>query len=86
MKAKSGEVEIAAKLDFTQIYVSDNVKTLKLDGAKSKVTLSDRRSPEHRPAKKPPGTPGGFFLGAGFGYFAALAGFFSALVLTLPGL
>ena len=39
VEAKIGDVEIVAKPDVIQIYVSDHGKPLKLDGASAKVVL-----------------------------------------------
>lgn len=39
METKAGDVEIVAKSDSLQIYISDHGKPMKLDGAKAKVTL-----------------------------------------------
>ena len=39
VETKAGDVEIVAKPDMIQIYVSDHGKAVKLDGAKAKVTL-----------------------------------------------
>jgi hypothetical protein len=36
---KAADLEIVAKPDMIQIYVSDHGKAMKLDGAKAKVTL-----------------------------------------------
>jgi hypothetical protein len=62
VETKAGDVEIVAKPDMIQIYVSDHGKAVKLDGAKAKVTLlNGPRKPRptcHRPAtsSKPKGT------------------------------
>jgi hypothetical protein len=39
VETKVGDVEIVAKPDAIQIYVSDHGKVVKLDGGKAKVTL-----------------------------------------------
>lgn len=39
VETKAGDLEIVAKPDTIQIYVSDHGKAMKLDGAKAKVTL-----------------------------------------------
>ena len=39
VETKAGDVEIVAKPDRIQIYISDHGKVMKLDGAKAKVTL-----------------------------------------------
>lgn len=39
VETKVGDLEIVAKPDALQIYVSDHGKPMKLDGAKAKVTL-----------------------------------------------
>ena len=39
VETKAGDIEIVAKPDMIQIYVSDHGKAIKLDGAKAKVTL-----------------------------------------------
>lgn len=39
VETKAGDLEIVAKPDAIQIYVSDHGKPAKLDGAKAKVTL-----------------------------------------------
>lgn len=39
VETKAGDLEIVAKPDMIQIYVSDHGKAMKLDGAKAKVTL-----------------------------------------------
>ena len=39
IETKAGDVEVVAKPDVIQIYVSDHGKEVKLDGAKAKVTL-----------------------------------------------
>jgi hypothetical protein len=39
VETKAGDLEIVAKPDAIQIYVSDHGKAVKLDGAKAKVTL-----------------------------------------------
>ena len=39
IETKVGDVEIVAKPESIQIYVSDHGKEMKLDGAKAKVTL-----------------------------------------------
>ena len=36
---KAGDLEIVAKPDSIQIYITDHGKAMKLDGAKAKVTL-----------------------------------------------
>jgi hypothetical protein len=39
VETKAGDLEIVAKPDTLQIYVSDHGKAVKLEGAKAKVTL-----------------------------------------------
>jgi hypothetical protein len=39
VETKAGDVEIVAKPDLLQIYISDHGKPMKLDGAKAKITL-----------------------------------------------
>lgn len=39
VETKAGDVEIVAKPDSIQIYITDHSKAVKLDGAKAKVTL-----------------------------------------------
>ena len=39
VEAKAGDLEIVAKPDSIQIYITDHGKAMKLDGAKAKVTL-----------------------------------------------
>ncbi len=39
VETKAGDLEIVAKPDTLQIYISDHGKTVKLEGAKAKVTL-----------------------------------------------
>jgi hypothetical protein len=39
VETKAGDLEIVAKPETIQIYVSDHGKAMKLDGAKAKVTL-----------------------------------------------
>ena len=39
VETKAGDLDIVAKPDAIQIYVSDHGKAVKLDGAKAKVTL-----------------------------------------------
>lgn len=39
VETKAGDLEIVAKTDVIQVYVSDHGKAVKLDGAKAKVTL-----------------------------------------------
>lgn len=39
VETKAGDMEIVAKPDSIQIYITDHGKALKLDGAKAKVTL-----------------------------------------------
>ena len=39
VETKAGDVEIVAKPDNIQIYITDHGKAMKLDGAKAKVTL-----------------------------------------------
>ena len=39
VETKAGDLEIVAKPDTLQIYISDHGKAVKLEGAKAKVTL-----------------------------------------------
>ena len=39
VETKAGDMEIVAKSDSIQIYITDHGKAMKLDGAKAKVTL-----------------------------------------------
>ena len=39
VETKAGDIEIVAKPDRIQIYVTDHGKPMKIDGAKAKVTL-----------------------------------------------
>ena len=39
VETKAGDMEIVAKPDVMQIYISDHGKAVKLEGAKAKVTL-----------------------------------------------
>ena len=39
VETKAGDIEIVAKPDSLQIYITDHGKARKLDGAKAKVTL-----------------------------------------------
>jgi hypothetical protein len=39
VETKAGDVEIVAKPESIQIYITDHGKAMKLDGAKAKVTL-----------------------------------------------
>lgn len=39
VETKAGDLEIVAKSDLLQIFISDHGKTVSLDGAKAKVTL-----------------------------------------------
>jgi hypothetical protein len=39
VETKVGDIEIVAKPDSIQIYITDHGKAMKLDGAKAKVTL-----------------------------------------------
>lgn len=39
VETKAGDMEIVAKPDSIQIYITDHGKPMKLDGAKAKVTL-----------------------------------------------
>ncbi len=39
VETKAGDVEIVAKPDSIQIYITDHGKAMKLDGAKARVTL-----------------------------------------------
>ncbi|MDI1268054.1 MAG: hypothetical protein PSV40_02990 [Polaromonas sp.] len=39
VETKAGDLEIVAKPDVLQIYISDHGKPMRLDGAKAKVTL-----------------------------------------------
>lgn len=39
VETKAGDLEIVAKPEMLQIYVSDHGKPMKLDGAKAKITL-----------------------------------------------
>ena len=39
VETKAGDIEIVAKPDSIQIYITDHGKAMKLDGAKAKVTL-----------------------------------------------
>lgn len=39
VETKAGDIEIVAKPDSIQIYITDHGKPMKLDGAKAKVTL-----------------------------------------------
>lgn len=39
VETKAGDLEIVAKPDTLQIYITDHGKPMKLDGAKAKVTL-----------------------------------------------
>lgn len=39
IETKAGDLEIVAKPDVIQIYVSDHGKPIKLDGSKAKITL-----------------------------------------------
>ena len=39
IETKAGDMEIVAKPDSLQIYITDHGKAMKLDGAKAKVTL-----------------------------------------------
>lgn len=39
VETKAGDLEIVAKPDAIQIYVSDHGKPMKLDGGKAKITL-----------------------------------------------
>ena len=39
VETKAGDVEIVAKPESIQIYITDHGKAVKLDGAKAKVTL-----------------------------------------------
>ena len=39
VETKAGDVEIVAKPDRIQIYITDHGKAMKLDGARAKVTL-----------------------------------------------
>lgn len=39
VETKAGDLEIVAKPDTLQIYISDHGKAVRLDGAKAKVTL-----------------------------------------------
>lgn len=39
VETKAGDLEIVARPDTLQIYVSDHGKPMKLDGAKARVTL-----------------------------------------------
>lgn len=39
VETKAGDLEIVAKPETLQIYISDHGKPMKLDGAKAKVTL-----------------------------------------------
>ena len=39
VETRAGELEVVAKPDSMQIYLSDHGKAVKLDGAKAKVTL-----------------------------------------------
>ncbi len=39
VETKAGDMEIVAKPDSIQIYITDHGKAMKLDGAKAKVTL-----------------------------------------------
>ena len=53
VETKVGDIEIVAKPDMIQIYVSDHGKAMKLDGAKAKVTLlngTDKSEAELLPA------------------------------------
>lgn len=53
VETKAGDLEIVAKPDTLQIYVSDHGKAVKLDGAKAKVTLlngSEKSEVELTPA------------------------------------
>ncbi len=39
VETKAGDIEIVAKPEMIQIYITDHGKPMKLDGAKAKVTL-----------------------------------------------
>lgn len=39
VETKAGDLEIVAKPDTLQIYISDHGKPIKVDGAKAKITL-----------------------------------------------
>ena len=53
VETKFGDMEIVAKPDSIQIYITDHGKAVKLDGAKAKVTLlngSEKSETELTPA------------------------------------
>lgn len=79
VETKAGDIEIVAKPDKIQIYVSDHGKPVKLDGAKAKVTLlngSEKSEAELAPA--------GDKLEAN-GAYKVVKGTKGIAVITMPG-
>ncbi len=68
VETKAGDLEIVAKPDTLQIYVSDHGKPMKLDGAKAKVTLlngTEKSEAELAPAGDKLEAKGAFKVGKG---------------------